>query len=404
MDRKNNQLSTVLIVDDDIVLRSVATSFFTQQGVSDVLEANNGQAALKYVEEHGNKIDFILCDLQMPEMDGFQLLRHLNNLKYKGAISILSGFEKSIIELARDLAEHHQLQIVGALQKPLDFDTLHNIYQFLVDKELDSEPEKVFELLADDLEQAINSGKILPYYQPKISLTSGHIVGAEVISYWNHHIYGLLPTPQFIELARTAGLINNLETLQLETVFTDIIQFKNICDKFSIALNIDMDMLGNHAFPDLINLMVETNQVDISNLIIEINSSQITGKNADLIEIFARLKVHGVQFSLDHLAVSKSVHDYISHLPFSEIKLDKTIVKDAFKTPYASEHMKTHIEFAKSKKLKITGVGAETPSDIQFLARNKVDFAQGYFPAKPMPLHAILQWFREYESKLAKTA
>ncbi|MGH1351813.1 MAG: EAL domain-containing response regulator [Methyloligellaceae bacterium] len=402
MDQKNNQLNTVLIVDDDIVLRSVASSFFTQQGVKQVLEADNGKAALEYVEEHGSQIDFILCDLQMPEMDGFQLLRHLNNLNYKGAISILSGFETTIIELARDLAEHHQLKIVGALQKPLDFETLQNIYQFLIDQEQDKAPEKVFELLEEDLETAINSRKILPYYQPKISLTTGHIVGAEVINYWDHHIYGLLPATQYMEMARTAGLINNLETLQLETALEDIKQFKNISDSFTVSLNIDMDMLGNHAFPDLINFMVESNKLDISNLIIEVNSNQIKGKKADLIEILARLKTHGVSFSLDHLAVSMSSHEDISHLPFSEIKLDKTIVKDAFKTPYAGEHMKSHIQFGKSKNFKITGVGAETPGDIEYLARNGVDFAQGYFPAKPMPLSTILQWFQEYESKLKK--
>ncbi len=404
MDQKQNRLNTVLIVDDDVVLRSVACSFFSQQGVAEVLEAENGEAALKLVEELGDKIDFILCDLQMPQMDGFQLLRHLNSHNFKNAIAILSGFEKSIIELARELAEHHQLQIVGALQKPLDFDTLQNIYQFLVDKELDTEPERVFELQEEDLEKAINDRKILSYFQPKISLTNGHIVGAEVITYWDHHIYGLLPSSQYIELARKAGLINNLETLQLETTFRDLKYFQNISGRFTIALNIDMDMLGNHAFPDLVNFLVESNSVNISNLVIEINANQITEKNADLIEILARLKTHGVKFALDHLGVSKASHDHIAHLPFSEIKLDQTIVKDAFKTPFASEHAKTHIEFGKAQNLKVTGVGAETPSDLQFLASSGVDYAQGYFPAKPMPLHAILQWFQEYEKKLARTA
>ena len=111
-------LKSVLIVDDDPILSAIAEMFFQKRGAEYVKTAVNGHHGLQLVDQRNNEIDFILCDLNMPELDGVRFLRHLQQRDFRVPIAILSGEDGSVITLAENLARTHRLNIVGALQKP----------------------------------------------------------------------------------------------------------------------------------------------------------------------------------------------------------------------------------------------------------------------------------------------
>ena len=76
--------------------------------------------ALTALTENSNKFELILCDLNMPEMDGVQFLRHINELGYTGQLAVISGEDKSVLNVTRDIASFYSFDLIGVLSKPLD--------------------------------------------------------------------------------------------------------------------------------------------------------------------------------------------------------------------------------------------------------------------------------------------
>ncbi len=119
---------SALIIDDDPTQIAILTAYFTTLNIPLIQSASNAALALSKVSEHNNNFDIIVSDLQMPEMDGLEFLRHLNVLKYSGDLVIMSGVEQNLLNHAAKLAKMHKLNLIGHIQKPLNKPALEKIF------------------------------------------------------------------------------------------------------------------------------------------------------------------------------------------------------------------------------------------------------------------------------------
>lgn len=109
---------TVLIVDDDPITRQLLEAFAQSNGARQLLHAANGAEATGILDQHASSINLIFCDLEMPEMDGIELLGYLHARAFTGTIAIVSGAHKSVVESAAKLASLHGLNVLGRISKP----------------------------------------------------------------------------------------------------------------------------------------------------------------------------------------------------------------------------------------------------------------------------------------------
>ena len=114
-----NPSPTVLVVDDDDFFHVVIGELLSVLGVTQVLSAKNGRAGLKMLKTHTGPIDFLLCDVFMPDMDGIEFLNNLALMKYEGGIMVASGVDMEILDLARTIANANGLRLTGAFSKPI---------------------------------------------------------------------------------------------------------------------------------------------------------------------------------------------------------------------------------------------------------------------------------------------
>ena len=110
---------TVLVVDDDDFFHSLLVELFVSLGVPQVLTAKSGSEALKLLKSHPTPIDFLVCDVFMPDMDGIEFLNHLVSRNYTGAIVMASGVDLEMLDLARTIANANGLRLTGAFSKPI---------------------------------------------------------------------------------------------------------------------------------------------------------------------------------------------------------------------------------------------------------------------------------------------
>ena len=119
---------SVLVVDDDPIQVAVLTAYFTGMGVGVIRGACNSAEALGILEAAGGKFDLIVSDLQMPEMDGLEFMRHLNRISFSGELALISGVKSDLMGHAGRLAKMHGLKLIGQLSKPINKESLDKLF------------------------------------------------------------------------------------------------------------------------------------------------------------------------------------------------------------------------------------------------------------------------------------
>ena len=127
MDIAANKFTRVLVIDDDPVLRTLVEEYFIQRGSSEVLHASNGVEALEHLKQQGSSIDLIISDLNMPDLDGVELMTQLKEIGFAAPIVIVSGTYDVVITMANELANQLGLNIAGTIHKPFSAEKLDEI-------------------------------------------------------------------------------------------------------------------------------------------------------------------------------------------------------------------------------------------------------------------------------------
>jgi len=114
----------LLVVDDDAFSREYLRDALTCSGVSNLSVADNGRTALQIMGKMLIKPDYVICDVFMPEMDGFEFLEQLGLQKFRGKVILLSGGNESMRGLASDVALHYGISLTGSFSKPVTHQVL----------------------------------------------------------------------------------------------------------------------------------------------------------------------------------------------------------------------------------------------------------------------------------------
>jgi CheY-like chemotaxis protein len=117
---KPNAVQRVLLVDDDKFMLVVVSDLLHELGVSSIITAANGTAAIEAFDRESPKPDVVLCDLNMPVNDGFQLMEQLGAKGFTGGVILLSGMDDRTLKSASLMAQFHRLQFLDTLKKPVD--------------------------------------------------------------------------------------------------------------------------------------------------------------------------------------------------------------------------------------------------------------------------------------------
>ncbi len=392
-------IGAVLLMDDDPILRAIYRAFFEERQVNTIHEAGDGKEALDIIQQHGEAIDFILCDLNMPNMDGIQFLRKAKELNFQGHIGILSGEDQLVLKSAQRLAETHELKILGSLQKPFDGTQLDQ----LMSKLPCNQPAPVAtrsntdEILADvnegNLRRAIAGGSIIPFYQPKVTVNDRRVVGAEALARWLHPIHGLISPAMFIPLAEESGLIDSLTDVILLSCIADLSRWKQKGVDLRVSMNLHTGILRRLEYPDYLHRKVLEANLTPADLVLEITESSILRRESAPMEVLARLCMMGFKISIDDFGTGFSNIEQLREFPYSELKIDQSFIKNATRDRFSKITVEASIVLGRELGMRLVAEGVETPRDWQFVERSGIDEVQGFLIARPMSAADFEIWF-----------
>ena len=383
----------VLIIDDDPVICAVASSFFKKRGAETIRVANDGVAAIEIIRVHGQEIDCALCDLNMPKMDGLQMLRHMKDHNFQGALAILSGEDRVLLGLAENMAKQLNLNIMGALSKPLNYAKLEELILSSTMKQTLLSQLDAAEVTVEELHAAIVSGHIEAHYQPQVNVLTGKLEGAEALARWNHPERGIIMPAEFIALAEETDLICDLTKSMFAQAVRDYGRLKRLNRNFTMSVNLSADLLSDHQLPGWIAEQVDEAGFERGKFMLEITESQILKQDAASLENIARLSMMGFKFSIDDFGMAYSNIEHLMIFPFSEIKFDHSFISKICADERARSGAEAGVAMAGKQGLKTVAEGVETPAEHKLIASMGIDVMQGFMIAKAMPADAFHHWF-----------
>lgn len=386
----------VLIIDDDKRICRLIKRVADGLGIESLAIDDPELFESSYIDYKPN---VILMDLQMPKLDGVQLLRKLAAQSAEAAIILLSGMDKSVIETTADLGKSLGLNMVGVLGKPMDIDDVKEMLgkQFNIAKQRSADS---IELSADELLRAIDSNELLVYYQPQLSLESGKLIGVEALVRWQHPEHGLVFPDSFIPLAESSEELIGLLTYKvLETALRDD---KARCEQgleLNLSVNLSAKLLSDLSLPDKVQSLLDNHNFDPNRLILELTESGAMKDPTLTMDILTRLRLKNIRLSLDDFGTGFSSLVQLYRMPFTEIKVDKSFVMKAATDKEAAAIARITIDLGHSLGLDVVAEGIEDKQTYDWLKDLGCEIGQGYFISRPVSTDKLFEWESNYDGQ-----
>jgi diguanylate cyclase (GGDEF)-like protein/PAS domain S-box-containing protein len=239
--------------------------------------------------------------------------------------------------------------------------------------------------IEESLRRALERQEFAVHYQPKISLTTGEITGAEALIRWTHPIRGLVPPAQFIPVAEDCGLILPIgnwvlrEACQQARIWVDA-----GLPLSTMAVNISAIQFRNENFLESVFAALKDTGLDPRFLELELTESVLM-KHAESTEgILKTLRARGIQLAVDDFGTGYSSLSYLRKFPIDALKIDQSFVRQISTTPNETTIVTAIISMGRSLKLRVVAEGVETPAELAFLRAHNCDEAQGYYFSRPV--------------------
>jgi diguanylate cyclase (GGDEF)-like protein/PAS domain S-box-containing protein len=240
--------------------------------------------------------------------------------------------------------------------------------------------------IVNELRQAIDNEEFELYYQPIMSLKTGHLIGAEALIRWIHPVKGLIPPMEFIPIAEETGLIFDIGKWVLKTAFWQ----KKFWEEqgfphIKMSINISGKRVTHSEFIEEVReLILETN-LNSEEIQIEVTETAVMTDIKASTEILKDIKNMGVKIALDDFGTGYSSLTYLQKLPIDVVKLDRDFVKHISRTGQDNVIAESVIKLTHDLDLAIVAEGIETEEQLEFLKLCECDYGQGYLFSKPVP-------------------
>ncbi|MFD1737888.1 EAL domain-containing protein [Bacillus salitolerans] len=257
-------------------------------------------------------------------------------------------------------------------------------------------------LLEMYLHKALERNELELYYQPKMNLKTGRMIGTEALMRWNSPELGMVPPNLFIPIAEETGLIIQMGEWALKTA---CLQNKHWHDKghteMIVSVNLSPRQFAQSNIVNIIsNTLVET-KLKPEFLELEITESMTADIERSIVTL-GELKALGVKISIDDFGTGFSSLNYLKEFPINTLKIDQSFVRNLNQNPNDETIVKTIISMAHSLNLSVIAEGIESKEQLIFLQQHFCEGGQGYLFGKPVPSEELEGMLKEIGGAVSK--
>jgi EAL domain-containing protein (putative c-di-GMP-specific phosphodiesterase class I) len=250
---------------------------------------------------------------------------------------------------------------------------------------------------------AISQGELVNYYQPKVALATGEVVGMESLVRWQHPVDGLIFPDRFLGLAEEHGLLTEVTGVVLIAAMKQAKTWRQSGHHLPVAVNVSMDDLIALDFPDMAASLAASVGVEPQLLTLEVTEGQVMGQLSTVLDVLTRLSLKRFRLSIDDFGTGHSSLAQLRDLPFNELKVDRGFVHGASMDGTRGAICNASLRMAHQLRMQVVGEGIEDQDDWNFLSQLGCDVGQGYFIARPMPAADVIGWISVWAARAGAT-
>ena len=254
---------------------------------------------------------------------------------------------------------------------------------------------RAFERLSMEshLRKALESEQFRLYYQPKVNIMRGQVVGMEALVRWEHPEHGLVSPTRFIPIAEERGLIIPLGEWILRHACQQVVAWRSQgMPSLRVSVNLSAAQFSHQDLPAMLEGIMRETGMDPHWLELEITESLLMNDVNSTIERLSKLQELGLAISIDDFGTGYSSLAYLKRFPISTLKIDQSFMREVPNDPGDGAIVTTVVALAHSLGLKVVAEGVEQESQLAFLKQLGCDEVQGFYYSAPLPTNDFAEW------------
>jgi EAL domain-containing protein (putative c-di-GMP-specific phosphodiesterase class I) len=314
----------------------------------------------------------------------------------------MSGFDSRVLETAKQIGTSLGLRVTGTLEKPARLAAFRELLERLgrphepraarpAPQPPSAPPDDP--ITVQQIYRAMIEREFQLHLQPIVTAKRYAVCRLEALLRWVHPAMGMVPPLRFIPVAeQDQGLMNSLTSWVIETALDHYQALSREGFSLPIAVNISALDLRSTEFPDRVAALMSARGLPIDALSLEVTESVIMQDTVRTSEILSRLRLKGIGIAIDDLGTGYSSLSSLRQMPFSEMKIDATFVRDVIVSREARAIVKSLLDLSHSMAIGSVAEGVETEEVAQELIDMGVDYLQGYHFSRPLSMDQLKAW------------
>jgi len=252
--------------------------------------------------------------------------------------------------------------------------------------------------LQHDLQYAVEREELRIHYQPIVDATTHEVVAAEALMRWQHPQHGLIPPYVFIPLMETTGFIIEAGRYLIREVIQQQAKWKAFGFKeITVSLNASMREIETPDYVEYLAAKLKEYHVDPQTVKVEITESLAMSSVQKIFDTLSHIHALDVPLSLDDFGTGYTSFSYLTRLPASTLKIDKSFIDDILTDTKNQQVVQAIIEVGHALKMRIVAEGIEDKKTAELLRDYGAEYLQGYYFSKPVPLFEMQAMLRKKE-------
>jgi len=244
--------------------------------------------------------------------------------------------------------------------------------------------------LENQLRRAVERNEFVLYYQPKVSIDSGRIIGAEALVRWKHPELGIVSPAKFIPIAEETGLIVEIGQWVLRSACAQVQAWAKLgLPPLSVSVNVSGAQFKQRKVWHAVRGALAHSALPPEQLVLELTESVLMENATDSIEMLNELKEMGLKLAVDDFGTGYSSLTYLKRFPLDQLKVDRSFVSGLPEERDSLAIVGAIIALARELNLKVVAEGVETKEQLHFLRSRACDEYQGYLCSRPAPPEAF---------------
>ena len=248
-------------------------------------------------------------------------------------------------------------------------------------------------VLVGELQRGLDRGELVVFFQPKLSMLTGRLVGVEALVRWQHPTRGLLLPGRFLAAVENTPLIVPLTARVIDDALAAVRKWRDRGLAISVAVNLTARQVASEELPTQIEAALTAHGLPSDALVVEVTESCLMANPAQTRAVLGRLRTLGVGLSMDDFGTGYSSLTHLRDLPVTEIKIDRSFVAGTVGSSTNAALVKSIIDLGHNLGLDVVAEGVETTECLSVLTALGCDILQGYLLGRPMPGEQLEQWY-----------